>query len=376
MSSSPVLDTYPFHAVNRPSAFCRLRRWLNLVLLLSLQVFPSVALLGATPEQSVGTGTLSEKYPGDRGIGTDSAVVLYEDFDEGSLAAVIGRYDSYSNGGGMALVIDRPAGSPSRYSMRLTAGGFLHPATDLYKSFGVGYDELFIRYYSKYIGLGPWHHTGVWMGGYNPPLSHPYPRAGLRPTGNDLYSIGLEPIINLPGTPLDLYTYWRGMHSWKAKPIGMQGEYYGNTLLHDPEFRLQSDRWECYEIHLKLNPDPADGAGAVLEVWENDILIRRFNDHGPFGYWVRDKFCPADKAGTECTTYRPPHPSLVLLDQQWRSAAALKINYLLAQNYNTATTDSSMLLDDIVVATQRVGCIAATAQSQTRKARTGSPYAF
>jgi hypothetical protein len=320
--------------------------------------FGPVSAASAESSTAIGPSSnpVSAKYPRDIGIGTDPSVVLYENFTEGSVAAVVARYDDHRNSAGMALVADHPAGSPWRFAMRLTAGGS-HPATDFYKSFGAGYDELYFRYYIKYLGTGPWHHSGVWIGGYDPPLRYPDPRAGLRPAGDDLYSLGLEPIPEFPGTPMDLYTYWMGMHSWKAAPTGVRYDYFGNTLLHDAEFHLQSGKWECYEVHLKLNPDPAGGAGAVLEVWENGKLIRRFDDHGPLGYWVRDKFCPTHADGAECTMYRPAKAKLGLLDQRWRRTSALKINYFWPQNYNTASTDSSLLLDDMVVATRRIGCI-------------------
>jgi hypothetical protein len=94
----------------------------------------------------------------------------------------------------------------------------------------------------------------------------------------------------------------------------------------------------------------------VLELWKNDALVRRFDDSEPPGYWVRDKFCPIDADGSECTRYRPAHPALVMLDQRWRTTSALKINYFWPQNYNTNRSDSSMLLDDMVVAKERIGC--------------------
>ena len=313
-------------------------------------------------------GSLAAQYPGDVDIAKDPSVVWYEDFSEGSLAAILARYDSHKNQAGMALVTDHPPGSPSRYALRLTAGG-AHPATDLYAPLRPGYESLYFRYYIKYIGHGPWHHSGVWIGGYNPPLRFPYPRAGLRPSGRRWYSIGLEPIPDFAHTPMDLYTYWRGMHSWRAVPTGKRGDYWGNTLLHDPQFRLHSNTWECYEIHLKLNPNPASASGAVLEVWQNDHRVRRFDDRGPLGYWVRDKFCPLDATGPECTRYRPAHPRLVLLDQRWRTSAALKINYFWPQNYNTASTDSSLLLADIVIATRRIGCLHRRGGTPARRAR-------
>ena len=298
---------------------------------------------------------LSQKHPGDVGLGSDPAVVFYENFEEASVAAVLARYNSSKHSAGMALVADHPPDSPGHHAMQFTSGG-TNPATDLYKSFGAGHDELYLRYYIKYEGAGPWHHSGVWFGGYNPPLPWPYPHAGARPLGDDRYSIGLEPFGNFANSPMDFYVYWRGMHSWKADPTGAVGDYYGNTLVHDAQLLSESGTWVCYEIHLKLNPNPANGAGAVLQLWKNDALVRTFDDTAPLGYWVRDKFCPIDADGSECTRYRPANPAQGLLDQRWRTTSALKINYFWPQNYNTDSTDSSMLLDDMVIATQRIGC--------------------
>jgi len=282
-------------------------------------------------------------------------VVLYENFEEGSVAAVVSRYDTHDNSAGMALIADHPGNGPGSHAMQMTSGGGT-TSTDLYKSFGAGYDELYFRYYVKYPTSGPYHHSGLWIGGYNPPLPYPNPKAGTKPAGNDRYSIGLEPDADFTNSPMDFYAYWRGMHSWKSSPTGAVGDYYGDTLLHDAEFRPETGVWQCFEIHLKLNPDPTSAAGAVLEVWQNDQLIRRFDDTGPHGYWVKDKFCPNDADGSECTAYRPANAALVLLDQQWRTTTALKINYFWPQNYNDASTKSSMLLDDMVVAKQRIGC--------------------
>ena len=140
--------------------------------------------------------TLAQKYPRDIGIDKDPSVVWYENFEEGSVAGVVGRYDSVDNSAGITLVADHPANSSGSKAVQFTAGGS-SAATDVYKSFGAGYDELYFRYYVKYIGTGPWHHSGLWIGGYNPALPYPDPHAGTRPVGDDRYSIGLEPISRL-----------------------------------------------------------------------------------------------------------------------------------------------------------------------------------
>src|SRR5213076_629300 len=127
--------------------------------------------------------------------------------------------------------------------------------------------------------------------------------------------------------------------------------YYGNVVIHDPGNLAPADAWFCSEIHLVMNTNLATGAGAVLEAWKNDVLVRRFDDSGPLGYWVRDKFCPDDATGTECTDYRPPASDpRVVMNQRYRSVAALKINTFWPQNYITSGPAGAMQLDDIVVA--------------------------
>jgi hypothetical protein len=297
--------------------------------------------------------TLAQKHPGDVGMGSDPAVVHYENFSEASVAAVLTRYNSYKNTAGMALVADHPTYSPSSHVMQLTAGGAQHE-TNLYRDFGAGFDELWFRYYVKYEGSGGWSHSGLWFGGANPTLPYPYPHAGTRPTGSDRFMISLEPTETFANDPMDFYNYWVGMHSFEANPTGADA-YYGNTLLHDAQLLTGDGNWTCYEIHLKLNPEMTNGTGAVLELWKNDTLVRRFDDTGPYGYWVGDRFCPTDADGTECTAYRAGRPD-VLLNQQYRTVPQLKINYIWPEHYNTGSTPSSLRFADMVVAQQRIGC--------------------
>src|SRR5215469_6553889 len=299
--------------------------------------------------------TLAQKHPGDVGIGSDPAVVFYDNFSEASVAALVARYTSFKNTGGMALVADHPPNSPSPHAIQLTAGG-AQQETNIYKDLSPGYDELYIRYYVKYLGSGLWSHSGMWFGGANPMLPYPYPHAGSRPVGNDRFIIAFEAKPSFTGDPLDFYNYWMGMHSYMADPAGKTDAYYGNTLLHDAQLLTGSDNWTCYEIHLKLNPEMTNGTGAVLELWKNDTLVRRFDDTGPYGYWTGDRFCPNDADGTECTKYRPANPNPTLLNQQYRTVPQLKINYVWPTHFNTSSTPSSMRFDDMVVAQQRIGC--------------------
>jgi hypothetical protein len=300
---------------------------------------------------------LSAKYLGDVGIAGDPAVVWAELFDEGSVAAFTARYDTASNPAGMTLLPDVPTKSKSPASIRLTSSGDGANATDFYKHMSKGYDDWYVRWYAKYDASIQWHHTGVWFGGYAPALPYPYPRAGLKPAGNDLFSISIEPIWNIgsASAQFDFYNYWMNMHSWMAMPSGSTA-YYGNALVNENGFNVDEATWVCIEVHATMNSDPASSTGGVLEVWKNDALVQRFDGTGPDGYWIRDKFCTPSADGTQCTDYAAPFNTV--LDLQWRSTTSLQLNYFWPQNYITsAGVTGNVQYADMVVATERIGCI-------------------
>src|SRR5438477_9949800 len=98
--------------------------------------------LNRPPAPPSGEQRLADRYPCDRGIAGDPAVVWAENFEEGSVSAVTARYNDYKNPGGMALVTDKPAGSCGAASMLFTADGrnSATHAPDLYRRFDTGQD--------------------------------------------------------------------------------------------------------------------------------------------------------------------------------------------------------------------------------------------
>ena len=309
---------------------------------------------GATSQGSSGGPTLSDQYPGDVGIESDPAVVWVENFEEGTLAALFARYDD-SKPDGLSFDADVPAASSGAASGKLTANGAGPNAVDFFKNLSPGYGELFVRYYAKYQADVPWHHTGVWFGGYNPASSWPNPQAGLKPNGDDRFSVSFEPMEQASEPRADFYNYWMDMHSWMQTPSG-DTAYYGNTLIHQTAVRVRAE-WMCIELHAKLNPDPASAAGAQLGLWIDDQAVIQFTDTAPLGWWIRDKFCPQGADGAECTDYTPASPDWVPLDLRYRSTADLTLNAFWPQNYITDPGEGSVWYDDMVVATERIGCI-------------------
>jgi hypothetical protein len=313
---------------------------------------------GSAGSAGSGAGGIASKYPGDVGIGQDPDVVWAENFEEGSVGAVTGRYDDHKNSAGMALVSDVPAKSGGKASMKLTASGDGANATDFYKNLAPGYQELYVRYYAKYQANVKWHHTGVWVGGYNPASKWPNPQAGLKPNGDDRFSVSLEPMEQGQNVRMDFYNYWMDMHSWMAQPSGSTA-YYGNSLVHEKSIVAPGDQWMCIELHIKLNPSGANGKGAELGLWVNDQSVIQFTDAKPLGYWVRDKFCSALADSPECTNYPPASgTTMIPMDLQYRSTTALKLDAFWPQNYITdAGASGSVWYDDMVVAKKRIGCL-------------------
>jgi len=305
------------------------------------------------PPPPSGEPRLADRYPCDRGIASDPDVVWAENFEEGSVSQVVARYNDYKNTAGMALDPDRPSGSCGAASMRFTAAGGnpATQATDLYKRFDPGHDEVYVRWYAKYQASTPWHHTGVWFGGYNPPSDWPNPQAGIRPLGNDRVSFSIEPVWGNggPNPVFDFYNYSMKMHTCS----GCGGSYWGNALISRTAFTADDNAWACVEVHAKLNTDMASDAGAALEVWRNDSLVQRFPETTGTGYWVQDHFCPVGADGSQCS-FSPTASGP--LDIQFRNSTDLKVNYFWPQNYITDPTAGSVWFDDMVVAKIRIGC--------------------
>ena len=301
---------------------------------------------------------LAQKYPCDVGIENDPAFLFKEDFEEDSVSSLVVRYSDHNGEpGSMALTADTPNQSCGKASGRFTASSSA-TTSSLFRQIS-GIDDIYYSSYVKYQAGTTWHHTGLSIKGYNPPSPWPLGLAGLKPNGDDSFSVALEPVFGVgsPNPRLDVYAYWMKMRSWMDQPEGDQA-YYGNSLVHQNAFTADDDSWICVELHLQLNTDTSSSTGAVLDLWKNDVLVQHFDDQAPLGCWIKDKFCPVGADGAECTDY----PSLCLEpylppDLQWRSTTALQVTGIGFGNYITEGAAGSVEFDDLVVAKARLGCI-------------------
>jgi hypothetical protein len=281
---------------------------------------------------------IAASYPGDTGIETNPDVVLVERFED-SLGAIFSRWTDIRNGAGMVASSDAPVGSPGSRSLNIPWVGGISTGGHLYKQLPTAVDDvLYVRYYIKYPTAGKYQHTGVWMGGNNPSIGWPEPKAGTKPTGSDRFIAGAEQ--NTQTGRFDHYNYWMNMRP------SSDGKYWGNLLLNNAGVQAAGGQWTCVEHMVKLN-NPVTESNGEHAIWLNGAKVSHLGKGFPAGTWSGGVF-------TQTPTGTP------FEGLRWRSDANLKLNWIWLQNYSSADPAgfaADMLFDHLVVAKRRIGCL-------------------
>lgn len=305
------------------------------------------------PGLSEGDG-LAAKYPGDAGIQRDPAVLFAENFETGTIADLGRKWQTVGNDRNEVLafsddVPDRAAGTRSLQvtgTLGKNSGGYL------YTNFR-GVDRAFLRFYTKFAADHGYEHHFVELGGYNPALPWPSPRAGSRPAGNERLLVFIDPVgvygkYPPPGI-WQLYTYWPEMK------ISADRRYWGNCLAPAEPQRVPRDQWQCVELMVQMNsaPDRRDGE---LALWLDGKLVMHIRPGIPRGPWSGMGFDVLKNGGE-------PFEGLRL-----RTDEALKINHVWLEHYvdegaqrqsrlPNPTKVNRVWFDDVVVSTQYIGPI-------------------
>jgi hypothetical protein len=297
------------------------------------------------PDGSEGSVGLATKYLGEAGIENDPAVVFVEGFEEGNLDAVGKRWDSAENKGIMSLSPDVPPGSGGTHSLLMSHVGGKSNGGNLYRRLLPGYDKLYVRFYVKFDpDCAPIHHF-VHVGGYNPPTPWAQGGAGIRPTGDERFTTGVEPYANK--WRWDFYSYWMDMRS------SPDGKSWGHDFLNDPALQAVRGQWTCVELMMKMN-DPVTQSNGEQALWidgrpweKNGQVVSHLGAGFPRGKWTWDSF-HSDPNGTPFEGFR------------WRSTPDLKLNFLWLLLYITDAPlghVSKVWFDNIVVARAYIGPI-------------------
>ncbi|MBN1363113.1 MAG: hypothetical protein JW993_21110 [Sedimentisphaerales bacterium] len=311
-----------------------------------MTVGTSVALLlFAVAQAAAGTPPvgLAGKYSRDLGIEKDPNVVFAENFEAQSLEDVTARWESVTNAQMMSLSADVPQASSGSRSLLMTHVGGRSTGGHLYRRLPPGYDQLYLRFYVKFDpNCYPIHHF-VHLGGYNPPTPWPQGGAGIRPSGDERFTTGVEPYGK--AWRWDFYSYWMGMRSSPDE------KSWGHDFVNDPALRVERGRWICVELMMKMN-DPVGASNGEQALWvdgrpwtKDGQLVSHLGPGFPRGRWVWDSFWP-DPQGEPFEGFR------------WRSAESLNLNFLWLLLYITESPPdyiSKIWFDDIVVAREYIG---------------------
>jgi hypothetical protein len=288
---------------------------------------PDVPPPAKLPARGPARGGLASRYPGDRGIGRDPAVVFHDDFEAGEVGK---KWDEVSvrrlrnatvQAPALAAETDAAIARGTR-SARAALHKDSHSDVSLFKRFSPpGFDELYMRHYVRYGPDYGYHHHGG--SGFTADwVKAEFRRVGKVYDGDKFYWATLEPTRPDRGGPpgaIVFYAYW-----WKMKPDG-RGNHWGDWFRPQPDHIPPLQTWTCVEWRVRTNT-----AG---------------QENGELDCWINAK---------KCGEFR---------NINWRSVDTLKINrvHLILhlepdeyQYYDGGTT-RTVWYDDVVVATEYIG---------------------
>ncbi|HBJ85378.1 MAG TPA: hypothetical protein DDZ88_16180 [Verrucomicrobiales bacterium] len=313
-------------------------------------VFSSVWALNPLPESH----GISKLHPGDKGIENHPFVLLAEDFEAPTLAAIKPRWNEMENKDGkvLELVADKPEASVGRHCLQVTATLGENTGGHLFKRLDPIQTRVFSRFYVKFAENAPYLHHFSGLGGYNPPTNWPQGTAGEHAKGDKRFSARIEPngsygTIPAPGGWM-FYTYWNDM-----KPSA-GGRFWGNGLWPEGKPAPPRGQWQCVEIMVKCN-DISQSNGE-LALWLDGKLTTHIGPGTKTGKWTGEGFQVNADGEQTFEGFR------------WRTVQELAVSYFMLSHYVTENAYrqnnianppniNRVWFDDIVVATEYIGPI-------------------
>lgn len=320
-------------------------------------------------------------YPGDVEIKMHPAVIWHDDFER-SLAEITTQVNDpegnsvyYTNidpaqigvvadahadsAGTQSLEIDNDDGSPN-------SGYLFRQLNSAQRS--VVSNNLYRRFYIKYEGGKTFHHEGVWAGAYhdNAGAGAPFPwgragccqdvddnfledSSGAACSGDDPISCpfrakdwfgGFESLddSSVDGTiSLGFYEYYPTMQ------LNLQGVQWANQMPNNDRVDIPDDTWTCIEVHESVGS--VGQSNGVLAAWVNDEEVVRFTQGQPTGFWSGVSWNNDAEAGE-------PFPGIDLLGGNNN----LRPNFIYILNGESGA-NGYIRVDDLVVASARIGCV-------------------
>ena len=262
---------------------------------------------------------IAARYPGDKGIAKDPAVIVHEDFEASAIDRK--RWPNVSNkAGALKLVRDAKGAVSGRQCLQVTATLGKNTGGHLFRRFDKGYQRLHARFRVKFAADCDCTHHFVHMAAELPAYRWPTGGAGLRPAGDKKFTVAIEPWGKWGRYPppggWHFYCYW-----WKM-PRSRDGKYWGQGFARKAYAVPKRDVWYCVEFMAACNtPGKPDGQVAL---------------------WIDGKKLAHHK------------------NVNWRSDPKLKLNAFWLMLYVTANSAKTNKVnrgwfDDVVVATKYIG---------------------
>ena len=326
---------------------------------------------GEGDASSGGVTTLSEQYPADLGLASDPAVLFHDDFEGGW-----GKWDGPSaDTKYLFLETDSQTANAGDKYLRSTVTT-QHLAEQMYISsstrvtFDRRVDEIYWRFYARFpnIAANPHHWIRMAAGTEN------YQSSGLAntvPSGDEGFWFDFDANNN---DQFNFYVYWYNMRSGRCNDgsvvPGCAGDqettyYYGNVFRPPAQTPFPRDQWFCVEMHAKANR--VGSSDGELSFYVNDQLIGDYRPGNPLGTWFRATFhtdgCDftgcADPSPFEGFDFRSSEQvgfKSLFLDAYYERDTAANKRAALIEKGLTVSDEQTILYDDVVAATKRIGC--------------------
>ena len=324
------------------------------------------------PDTTGVEGALSAQYPRDEGLEDDPAVLFHDDFENGWGAwdAPVADTEHLHMEGDSALAHAGAGFLRSTVTVeQLQADEYISSSTRL--DFPERVDSVYWRFYARFVGVSITPHHWVRLAAGDEGFS----ASGLAntvPSGDQGFWFDFDANTD---DVFNFYAYWYKMRSGRcndgtATP-GCEGDqgttyHYGNVFRPPSQAPFPRDEWFCIEIMAQTNT--VGTSNGSLAFWIDDELIGHYSPGTPTGTWLRDSFHTGGCDYSACTEPLP------FEGFDFRSSDAVRFKGLFLDAYyernstaNKQTTlrergldvldEQTIYYDDVVVATQRIGCM-------------------
>jgi hypothetical protein len=315
--------------------------------------------------------SLSARHPDETSLVADPAVLFHDDFEQGW-----GRWDSPDQDTDhLSIESDTAmAHAGSRYLRSTVTEADLeleeYISSSTAVTFGTRVDTFYWRFYARFVGVSPPPHHWVRVAAG----TEAFNSSGLAntvPDGDDGFWFDFDADID---DRFNFYVYWHAMRSGRCNDgsttPGCEGDqgstyHYGNTFAPEEQAPFARDTWLCIELMAKTNTvGSSDGALAFAV---NDTTLGDYRPGFPEGTWLRDSFHPGGCDFSACTepvpfegfefrTNAEVRFKSIFLDAYYERNTTADRRAELEERGLTVSTEQTIFYDDVVVATERIGC--------------------